>query len=784
MQGVARRPLRVLRDGPLASPRTTGALLACLLFLTLALLASASADASTGPGHTGYAKAIDACPRPGPGEATCFALVREAVTPPSGGASAAAAAGVRPFVAGSGAAAAGPAGGLTPEDLAGAYDYTPSVGGNGQTVGIVDAFDDPNLESDLASFDGHYGLPACTSADGCLRKVGQTGGAPPNADKTGWSAEIALDVETVHAVCPNCRILLVEAASNSFANLATAANEAVALGATEVSNSYGAGEEGFEPTQRAAYEHPGIPIVASTGDDGYYSWDFINQSTKERQVPGEEMPNVPASLPSVIAVGGTSLTLEADGTRAMETVWDDDGPADQFGSEFPEEGATGGGCSHQYAAQPWQREVSGFSTSGCGSARLDADVSAVADPFTGFDVYDSYECGRDCNFPRVQGGWITFGGTSLSAPLITALYALAGGDSAHLPYPSLTLYGAAADASSSYDVTEGANGYCGGETVAQCGHANAFGKGLIDCEGTTACNAAPGYDGPTGVGTPEGLGLFEPESPSAAISAPGALTAGSSASFSVGFSDPYPGGSIGSASWSWGDGTTSGGASASHVYAAPGPYTVTLAAIDRYGIEAPVATTTVNVAPAPRGVEGGGGGGGTTPVGGGTGATPGGGGGSAGTGTSVSSGTGTSTTTGGSGSQGIAGFNAGATPHVPSARLASVSLKASAGKAKLQIACASSGATCSGTVALTSSAAHSGGARQRPETLGSASFTIAAGKTETVTVRLSAKARAQLAKGRGLKALASLLLRQAGGAARPTSTAVTIRPALASHRSH
>ncbi len=113
---------------------------------------------------------------------------------------------------GAGAVTAGPSGGLTPEDLASAYGYSPTSSGTGQTVGIVDAFDDPEIESDLAQFDTHYELPACTTANGCFKKVGQTGTSSlPAADKEGWSVEITLDVETVHAVCPNCRILLVEA---------------------------------------------------------------------------------------------------------------------------------------------------------------------------------------------------------------------------------------------------------------------------------------------------------------------------------------------------------------------------------------------------------------------------------------------------------------------------------------------------------------------------------------------------------------------------------------------
>ncbi len=712
--------------------------------LLLAPAASASAGAALPRRATGYAEAVEACPQSQPGFDRCFALVRKPVARPAAGATAPE---VKPFVAGAGAALVGPAGGLTPEDLASAYGYTPTADGTGETVGIVDAFDDPSIASDLAEFDTHYGLPACTTENGCLRKVGQSGGSVPAADTSGWSVEIALDVETVHAACPNCHILLVESNNNSIANLATATNRAVALGASVVSNSYG-GPESFEgASERSAYDHPGVPILASTGDDGYYNW--LDSSTNLQQDAELQMANSPAALPSVISVGGTTLELNPNGTRASETAWDE----------------AGGGCSKVFEAQQWQQNVAGFAFTGCGKKRLDADVSAVADPNTGLDIYDTYDCGAECE--GLDEGWETIGGTSLAAPFISSLYALAGGGHG-LPYPAVTLYGQAAR----FDVTEGGNGACEGEAF-ECKGINSLGFGRVDCEGTTECDAGAGYDGPTGVGTPEGLGLFEPESPSAAISAPDALTAGTGASFSVvGFNDPYPGGSVGSASWSWGDGSSSGGATAGHAYASPGTYTITLAVTDRYGVEAPLATKTVNVAQAPRGPEGGGGGGGTT---------PGNGNGNGSTGTTPSGSTGT--TPAGGGSQGVAGFNAGATAKQPSARLASVSLKASAGKAKLEIVCAASGATCSGTVTLTMSAGHAAGARQKLVTLGSASFTIAAGKTESVVVRLSAKARALLAKGHGLKALATLQLHQASDTARPISSAVTIHAVVVTHRS-
>jgi PKD repeat protein len=552
---------------------------------------------SSGPVH--YAKVRKVCPAPAPGHATCFALVREPVSPPAPGAPVHA--GVQPYVTGSGAALTGPAGGLTPEDLATAYGFDPEASGAGQTVGIVDAFDDPAIEGDLEEFDEHYGLPECTKANGCFTKVGQTGSTsvlPPN-DEAGWSVEIALDVETVHAACPKCDILLVEANDSSIANLAIAVNEAVSLGATEVSNSYGGPEAGAGATERAAYNHPGTPIVASTGDDGYFGWDWINEGFF-----GDEMPSTPAALPSVVAVGGTRLTLNPDGTRANETVWNNNGLGDKAGfANERREGATGGGCSQLFTGQPWQVAVTGFGSTGCGTKRLDADISAVADPLTGLDIYDTYDCGEAC--AGLDEGWETIGGTSLSAPFISSLYALAGGGEG-VAYPSLTLYGHAGDASLRFDVASGGNGFCGGESLAKCTSEwggkkpNSLGAGLIDCEGTTACNAASGFDGPSGIGAPKGLGLFKPLLPTAAITAPGSLTAGSAAGFGTAAStDPYPGGSISAASWSWGDGTSGTGVSTTHTYAAPGKYTVTLSVTDSYGLTSSSVEAPVTVDPAP-----------------------------------------------------------------------------------------------------------------------------------------------------------------------------------------
>jgi hypothetical protein len=443
------------------------------------------------PPGTLYAKVRSVCPVPKPGDASCFAL---ALVPAP-----ATAAGAQPYVAGGGALSRGPAGGLTPADLASAYGFAPAAGGVGQTVAIVDAYDDPNIEQDLGTFDSQYGLQACTTANGCFTKVSQTGSTTslPPADTTGWSLEISLDVETVHSVCESCKILLVEAEAESLADLAAAENEAVALGANEVSNSYGAPESQMGEAEHAAYNHPGVAIVAGAGDDGYLNWDFIAAF-----LTAPAMPDAPASLPTVVAVGGTSLKLKTNGTRKSESVWNDSGRPSH--KDFKRFSATGGGCSTLFTAPAWQESVPGWANTGCGTKRLDNDISAVGDPFTGFDVYDSYV--YELEFTP---GWMTVGGTSLSSPLITALYGLAGG-SHGVSYPAASLYAHLGEASALYDLTKGGNGYCDGEEPRQCGEPainNEFGD--IDCEGSTSCDAAPGFDGPSGVGTPNGLSAFD-----------------------------------------------------------------------------------------------------------------------------------------------------------------------------------------------------------------------------------------------------------------------------------
>jgi subtilase family serine protease len=382
-----------------------------------ALAAPARADwhAFRGP-NAGHDRAV--CGAAAPGQARCLAQVEtDAAGAPL---------------------ATAPSAGYGPAQLRGAYSLTTATSaGAGQTVAIVDAYNDPNAESDLNQYRGAFGIAACTTANGCFRKVNQSGNASPlPASDPGWSEEISLDLDMVSAICPNCNILLVEAKSASLTNLGLATSEAAALGATEISNSYGGSESGVSSYAKY-YKHPGIAITASAGDDGY-AVEF------------------PASAPTVTAVGGTSLTLSGT-TRSRETAWN----------------GTGSGCSRTFAQPTLQTPV--LPTAGVCSRRVVGDVSAVADPGTGVAVYDSYQ----------ESGWLVFGGTSVSSPIIASVYALAG--NAGTDSGTALPYSRGHEGSNLYDVTSGTNGSCGG---------------------TYLCKAGPGYDGPTGLGTPIGTGAF------------------------------------------------------------------------------------------------------------------------------------------------------------------------------------------------------------------------------------------------------------------------------------
>ena len=311
----------------------------------------------------------------------------------------------------------------------------PTTGGAGKTVAIVDAYRDKTAQADLGVYRSEYGLPACTTANGCFTEVSQTGTSTLPKANASWGQEISLDLDMVSAICPSCHILLVDATSPTTANLGTAENTAAATaGVVAISNSYGGSESSSDASYDTKYyDHPGVAITVSAGDDGY----------------GVEYP---AASKYVTAVGGTTLTTSSSGRGWTETVWD----------------GTGSGCSADDAKPSWQKDT------GC-SKRTVADVSADADPNTGVAVYDSTAYDG-------SSGWLVFGGTSVASPVIAGVYAL--GATLSSGTTTSNLY---AHSSSFFDVTSGSNGSCGGSYL---------------------CTGKTGYDGPTGLGTPDGVAAF------------------------------------------------------------------------------------------------------------------------------------------------------------------------------------------------------------------------------------------------------------------------------------
>ena len=367
-----------------------------------------------------------ACDTPAEGYASCFA---EVVTP------------------GAGATPSTAPAGYGPADLQAAYQLPalPASGAtfvpNGRTIAIVDAYDNPKAAADLLAYRTQFGLPLCSGGGiACLfTKVTQAGlAAPLPAGNLSWGIEIALDIEIASAGCPMCNILLVEARTNSWQNLGIAVNRAATMGADVISNSYG----GAEPSNTSVLDntyysnHAGIPVLASSGDRAYSA--------------GAQFP---ATGAKVIAVGGTSLRRSATAARGWtERAW----------------AGAGSGCSAVIAKPAWQKDTL------C-TMKMASDISAVADTATPVAVYDLY---TSPSFP-----WVLVGGTSVSAPFVASLYALAG--NAATAWSPGYLYNH--KNGNVFDVRAGSNGACGG---------------------TYLCTAVVGYDGPTGLGSPKGLGAL------------------------------------------------------------------------------------------------------------------------------------------------------------------------------------------------------------------------------------------------------------------------------------
>jgi len=305
-----------------------------------------------------------------------------------------------------------------------------------QTIAIVDAYNDPTVANDLTTYSQTYNLPSCTTTNGCFTVVNQNGQTSPlPVTDADWALEESLDVQMAHAVCQTCKILLVEASSSDFSDIATAENEAAQLGATAISNSYGAPDFSGETAYDSYYNHQGVYVTASSGDWGYGAY-------------------YPAASKDVIAVGGTTLSLYPNYSYASESVW----------------GLSGSGCSLYEMANSFQTNLSDWNLTGCGTERSIADVSADADPDTGVSVYDSTPYGN-------SSGWWILGGTSVSSPVVASALTLTGNAPSNVP----SAYYIYLNPSKFRDVTSGSDGSCGGKT---------------------SCTAAVGYDGPSGMGSP------------------------------------------------------------------------------------------------------------------------------------------------------------------------------------------------------------------------------------------------------------------------------------------
>ncbi len=416
----------------------TAAVLMCLLVVPIgtgaagAAAVTRSADAAVGVGAT-PASCNRAEP---PGVARCYLSVEPAGTSDVGA----------PLESKAKLCTQDTATGWTACNLENAYAIKSLIGsdGSGNLIAVVDPYDDPNAATDLATYRSFNKLPACTTTNGCFEKVnqeGQTSNYPSTNSGTGWADEISLDTDMVSAICPLCHILLVEGNSNGFGDLTAAENEAAALGAGVISNSWGTGEFDGETGYDASFDHPGVDITDSSGDGAYQG--------------GVQYPS---ASPYVTSVGGTLLKAKTNARGWKEKAWVN------TASSPPTQGS-GSGCSSYEPEPAWQTDA------GC-AMRMTADVSAVA---ANVKFYDTYE----------EPGWLYGFGTSVSSPIIAGMYGLADNQ------PTYTVAASAAWAAAStnfYDITKGTEG---------------------TCTPTYFCQAGLGYDGPTGLGSPDGIGAFK-----------------------------------------------------------------------------------------------------------------------------------------------------------------------------------------------------------------------------------------------------------------------------------
>jgi subtilase family serine protease len=386
-----------------------------------------------------------------------------------------------------------PAGnGYGPSQLQAAYNLTAAsaADGAGTTVAVVDAFNDPTAAADLATYRSAAGLPALTSGQFTVyNQNGQTSPLPATAPATDdWTLEESLDVDMVSAICPLCKIDLVEASSDSGNGLFVAEQSAATtLGAKYISNSWGGSESSSDPSMDSSdFGVSGVVYTASAGD-GAYSAGVI----------------YPATSPHVVGVGGTTLNTASNSRGWTESVW----------KTSSTEG-TGSGCSAVEPQPSWQAAIS-LIKSAC-SHRVDNDVAADADPNTGAAVYDT---------TNGNGGWNEVGGTSESSPIIASVFALAGNNGNGGNNAADSIYTHTANLN---EVTASNNGTCSPSVLC------------------TATGAANTYNGPTGWGTPNGLTAFQSTSTTGntvTVTNPGNQTGtvGTAASLQISASDSASG---------------------------------------------------------------------------------------------------------------------------------------------------------------------------------------------------------------------------------------------------
>lgn len=477
------------------TPRWPVALAAISAMLTAVALGAPAQASQSAPGaaqamarhHHGYRLppgVQDPCAAASGKHATCAAL-----TVPAGSR----ASGAQPAVT--------PAG-LAPADLQDAYNLPKSNSlGNGETVAVVTAYDDPGAEADLGTYRTQYSLSACTTANGCFKKVDQNGGTTYPPTSAGWPAADAQSMDMISALCPSCNIVLVEANSTAITDLGTAENEAASLGADFIDNdwftpesSFGSSETGYD-TQY--FDHPGVAITAPAGNSGYGV-------------------NYPAASQFVTAVGGTTLTKDTSASRGWtETAWS----------------GSGSGCSAYEPKPSWQADT------GCTGRTLN-DTAAVADPGTPVAYYDS----------QGSGGWAEGGGTGVAAAIVAATYALAG-PPAPGTTPAAYLYGTPGDRNA---ITSGSNGTCSPSYLCTAGSGYNGPGGM----GTPSGVAALGTTGarPAAVVTPAGTTWVFARGTDGSIQA-GSLPSGSSTwsgLASLGGNFPaYPAALAGSGGFTW-----------------------------------------------------------------------------------------------------------------------------------------------------------------------------------------------------------------------------------------